>query len=593
MTLPDLELSPLGNGSYIALVDERASIVWACLPQYDADPVFCSLLEPVHIGHGHWSLHLEEEQSHEQNYAEHSPVLVTRLTDGRGQVVEITDFAPRFKMNGRIYHPLTLMRRVRPLVGTPRLRVELRPLADHGSLVPGTTHGSNHVRYLLGSQVLRLTSDLPVPFLLKELPIVLDRPFYFVLGPDETLGERPDRVVEHQLRETLEYWREWTRYLSIPFEWQDAVLRAAVSLKLCQFESTGAIIAAPTTSIPEAPDSGRNWDYRYCWLRDAAFVVRALNRLGATRSMEDYLQFLLNVIHPDRELQPVYGVTFETHLEEREVPGLRGFGGMGPVRIGNAAWRQPQYDVYGSIILAAEQTFFDHRLLRRGDHVLFTTLEALGETAWRHRDDPDAGLWEYRGQSDVHTYTAMLVWVACDRLARIAARLGRDAKAATWRRRAQALHAEIEAWAYDETRGHFVAGRRERVLDASLLTLPEFGFLSARDPRFVATVAAIERELRHGDYLFRYAHEDDFGRPQTSFNLCTFWYINALAALGRVEEARGLFENLLAHRTKLGLLSEDIDPRTGRLWGNFPQTYSLVGLIACAMRLSRPWEDAL
>jgi GH15 family glucan-1,4-alpha-glucosidase len=365
-------------------------------------------------------------------------------------------------------------------------------------------------------------------------------------------------------------------------------------LKLCQYEGTGAIIAAMTTSIPEAPGTQRNWDYRYCWLRDAAFVVRALNRLGATRSMEEYLRYLFNLAaRSDGEMAPVYGIHFQNELAEGEADALAGYRGMGPVRVGNDAWRQRQHDVYGSIVLAAMQLFFDRRLTAPGDAALFARLERVGESAWRLHAEPDAGLWEFRGRADVHTYSVVMSWAACDRLARIATHLGLNQRAQYWGERADRVRALILERAVHPQHGYFVDAFGSDRLDASLLLLADLGFTSADDPRFIATVEAVGRVLRQGDHLFRYIVPDDFGAPETSFTICSFWYVDALAAIGRKQEARALFEQLLARRNPLGLLSEDVHPGTGELWGNFPQTYSLVGLINAATRLSRSWESVL
>jgi len=382
------------------------------------------------------------------------------------------------------------------------------------------------------------------------------------------------------------------RYLSIPLGWQDAVIRSAIPLQLCQYAETGAIVAAVTTSIPESPGSQRNWDYRYCWLRDSAFVVRALNRLGATRTMENYLGYVLNLATGEDGLQPLYGIAFEARLEEHEVPALAGYRGMGPVRRGNLAWLQKQHDVYGSVVLASTQLFFDQRLEHPGDEAAFRRLEPLGERAWALYDQPDAGLWEFRGREEVHTYSSVMCWAACDRLARIAGHLALAERAAHWRERADAMREAILERAWDEELGHFVESAEGRRLDASLLLLAELGFIEADDPRFVATVDAIGTQLRRGDSLFRYIAADDFGEPETSFTICSFWYIDALAAIGRVDEARQQFEALLARRNHLGLLSEDMAFDDGEAWGNFPQTYSHVGVVIAAMRLSRPWTDA-
>jgi GH15 family glucan-1,4-alpha-glucosidase len=425
------------------------------------------------------------------------------------------------------------------------------------------------------------------------VPFLLEKPLDLILGPDEILAGSIDATAREFEERTRDYWTEWSRTLSIPFEWQDAVIRAAIALKLCHFEETGAIVAALTSSIPEAPDTGRNWDYRYCWLRDAYFVIHALNRLGATKTMEGFLSYIENLAaSADGSLQPVYGIALESDLSERSEPALAGYRGMGPVRVGNQAFLQPQHDVYGSLVLAATHSFFDRRLLHRGGLRLFETLEAFGERAAQLWDQPDAGLWELRTRSRVHTFSAAMCWAACDRLAKIAARLGETARAARWRKEAERIRAGTLERAWCAKRDSFVASFGGDELDASLLLLQEIGFVSADDPRFAGTVAAIEQELRRGPYLLRYAVPDDFGPPRTAFNICTFWYIGALAALGRRDEARELFENMLGRRNALGLLSEDLDPVSGELWGNFPQTYSMVGLINAATRLSRGWEEA-
>jgi GH15 family glucan-1,4-alpha-glucosidase len=353
-----------------------------------------------------------------------------------------------------------------------------------------------------------------------------------------------------------------------------------------------------TTSIPEIPGSGRNWDYRYCWLRDAYFVVHALNRLGATGTLEIYLRYIINLVAAAGDdhavLQPLYGIGGEEHVVETEARALAGYRGNAPVRVGNDAYRQVQHDVYGAVILAATHAFFDQRLTRPGDESLYRRLVPIGEHAARLYDQPDAGIWEFRGRSAVHTYSAVMCWAACDRLARIARHLGLADEADQWGEQAAAMHARICEAAWNPGRNAFAATfGGDDTVDASLLLLHELDFVAADDPRFVGTVEAIEHDLRRGDHLFRYAGDDDFGAPENAFNICTFWFIDALDAIGRREEARRLFENLLGHTTALGLLSEDLDPNTGELWGNFPQTYSMVGLINSALRLSRSWEEAI
>jgi GH15 family glucan-1,4-alpha-glucosidase len=594
--MTSLDLGLVGNGTIGALVDPHGEVVWACFPRFDGDPWFCSLLR-AHAGDddfGFFAVELADLAGAAQEYLPNTPVLVTRLHDRHGGAIEITDFAPRFQQFGRLFCPMMLVRQIRRAAGTPRLRLRLRPAADYGGRRPAVTYGSNHVRYVGETLALRVTTDAAITAIVEEQPFFLDDAVTLLLGPDETVQGAPADVGRRFLEETVAYWREWVRSLAIPFEWQDAVIRAAITLQLNVYEDTGAIVAALTTSIPEAPGTPRTWDYRYCWLRDAAFVVNALNRLGATRTMERYLAYILNLVaaSEDGRLRPVYGISGRPVPDEREIAALPGYRGLGPVRVGNEAHRQVQHDAYGSAILAATHVFFDRRLVRHGDAVLFRHLETLGEHAVRVFDQPDAGIWELRGTNRVHTFSSVMCWAGCDRLARIAAHLGLADRAAYWREQAARLHGVIAARCWNPARRSFVATMDGDALDASLLRLNELGFLADDDPRFASTVAAIERELKRGDFVFRYAEPDDFGEPRNAFLVCTFWYINALAALGRREEARALFETVLACRNRHGLLAEHIDPRTREQWGNFVQTYSMVGLISSAVRLSVRWDQA-
>jgi len=593
--MSDLQLGVIGNASISALVDGRGEIAWSCFPRPDGDATFCSLLRPHEAGEGFGFLRVDLSwfARAEQAYMPSTPILVTRLFDDRGGGIEIVDFAPRFRQFGRLFCPAQLVRIVRPVAGSPRVRFLMRPADDYGRRRSDVTSGSNHIRYVGSSHVMRLTTDGSVTAILEEMPFVLRDAVTLVMGPDETMQGSVAEVARRFLELTTDYWHDWVRGLSIPFEWQDEIIRAAITLKLATYDDTGAVVAALTTSIPEAPGSGRNWDYRFCWLRDAYFVVNALNRLNATRTMERYLGYIINVAAgSDGHLQPVYRISGQADLEETVVDSLPGYRGMGPVRIGNQAYRQVQNDVYGSAILAATHAFFDRRLAAIGNEGLFRRLEILGRRAVELHATPDAGLWELRGSAHVHTFSSVMCWVACDRLAKIARRLGIADAALRWRAEADRIHATIAERAWSRQRGCFVATFGGDQLDASLLLLAELGFLRADDPRFAGTVGAIERELRRGDFIFRYTQPDDFGAPENAFLVCTFWYVDALAALGRREEARALFEATLARRNALGLLSEDVDPVTGELWGNFPQTYSMVGLVNSATRLSIPWDQA-
>ena len=367
------------------------------------------------------------------------------------------------------------------------------------------------------------------------------------------------------------------------------MIRAAITLKLSAFEETGAIIAAHTTSIPEAPGSGRTWDYRFCWLRDAYFVVRALNRIGATRTMEDYISYILTIVTGHTgELQPVYSIVSTDPLEERIVADLKGYRGDGPVRIGNAAVAQNQHDTYGSVILAATPMFFDRRLPRMGDENLFRRLEPLGEMAAELALVPDAGIWEYRERTRIHTHSVAMCWAGCQRLEAIAAHLGLDDRAAYWGKHAARIHTAMLEGAWNREARRIHGGVRSDDLDASVLLLPELGAVEASDPRFVSTVER-DRARTQARYQ-RYAlyGADDFGLPETAFLICRFWLIDALWAIGRDGRMRA---NVRRRAQAAQQLRADVRRRASRrpkeLWGNFPQTYSMAGIILSAIRLSQ------
>jgi GH15 family glucan-1,4-alpha-glucosidase len=592
--MASLELGIIGNCTISALIDRSGTVVWSCFPRFDGDPLFCKLLDDEGE-RGFYSVELDDLAEVEQSYLANTAVLVTRLTDASGDGVEISDFAPRFHQFGRIFRPTTLMRIIKPFGETPRIRIRLRPVFHHGRHAPQITRGSNHIRYVGVDTSLRLTTNAPLTYLLEETPFILEDQVVLMLGPDESLRAPVIETGREFLEQTIAYWRALTMRLSVPFEWQEPVIRAAITLKLCSFEETGAIVAAMTTSIPEIDGQQRNWDYRFCWLRDAYFVVRTLNRLGYIETMEDFLAYLNNIVGTSEygHLQPVYGIGLEARLTERQIDNLAGYRGNGPVRIGNQAYEHDQHDGYGSVLLAATQAFFDQRLRRPAGIHTFHRLERVGDRAFAVHDQPDAGLWEFRTRAEVHTHSSVMCWAACDRLARIASQLGLAERAGHWQTRADRIRETILQRAWNSKLNSFVSTFEGDAIDASLLLMHEVGFIRPDDPRFVGTVDAVERQLKHGPFLFRYVKPDDFGKPENAFIICIFWYIDALIAQGRMAEARELFENMLACRNHLGLLSEDINPTTKELWGNFPQTYSLVGLINCAMKLSKTWEDVV
>ncbi len=590
-----LDYAVIGNGAIASLIDQKGRHVWCCYPRLDGDPLFHALLGGDALERGYFDAVLADFERSEQYYLANSAIMVTLLHDRHGGTVRITDFCPRFRQFGRMFRPAILMRRIELVTGQPRLTVRLRPGFDYGATVPNVIVGSHHVRYAGPTLAVRLTTDMPLSYLLQEESFALGRPVHFVLGPDESLTTATAPLVDQFFKETMTYWQTWVADLHIPFEWQEAVIRAAITLKLCTFDDTGGVVAALTTSIPEAPGSSRNWDYRFCWPRDSYFTISALNRLSATRTMENFLNYVVDTMlrDPDAEVAPLFTIAPGMDTQEQIATALPGYKGIGPVRIGNAARGQRQNDAYGAIVLSLVQMFFDARLPARGDLTLYRRLCPLGRTAARIALQPDAGLWEFRTRESVHTFSAAMCWAALSRLGLIARAVGEFAEAEAWDKQAAELRDEILARMVVPGEGWISGVLDAPVLDASVLLLPEIGMIPATSTEFLNTLDVMETRLMRDGFLLRYEAPDDFGPPETAFLICSFWYVNALAMAGRRETARALFETIIAHRNHAGLLSEDLDTKTGALWGNFPQTYSQVGLIVSAMRLSRSWEDGL
>ncbi len=591
MTDYGLDLAVIGNGRTAALLEPSSRIVWWCMPRYDGDPVFCRLLAGKEEK-GFTDVVLDGLVETKSDYVRNTAIVATELIDNNGGAVRITDFAPRFQIFGRTFRPPQLMRIIEPIRGMPRVTIRFRSTHRYGEPVTSRSSGSNHIRYWRDEVPVRLTTDAPLSYVENEASFILTRPVHLVFGTDEPFEGSLESTCRDFCDRTHDYWVEWVRRLAFSIDWQDEIIRAAITLKLCNYEETGAIVAALTTSIPEVSGSGRNWDYRFCWMRDAFFVVRALNRIGATRTMEDFISYILSIAggRADR-IRPLYGVVHTDVLEERTAPALAGYGGDGPVRIGNAAVNQSQHDVYGSIIMAATPMFFDRRLPRPGDAALFHTIEPLGEQAAKFALEPDSGIWEYRGRTRVHTHSAAMCWAGCQRLAAIAKHLNLPERATYWGGISDRIGEEVLKRAWNPKRKAFSAAFDSDELDASALLMAELGLVLPEDPRFVSTVEAIGRELRRGFHVMRYVAADDFGTPESAFLICGFWLADALWEIGRQDEARDIFVDSLRLRNRYGLLSEDVHPVTGRLWGNFPQTYSMSGLILTAIKLSRSWGD--
>jgi GH15 family glucan-1,4-alpha-glucosidase len=581
-------LGIIGNCSYSALVRE-GSVEWLCWPRPDSSFVFGPLLDRERGGG--FTVEGLDASEISQEYLENTNVLRT-VFEGPSGSFELFDFAPRFQQYQRFFKPSMLVRIMRPLSGEPRARVRCSPRYEYGLVEAGSWRASNHIEYTGLPAALRLTTNLPLTYVEDERPFLLERERHLVLTWGQPLEAGLEETAEHFLERTIDYWRRWVKGTRIPRDYQREVVRSALALKLHQYEDTGALLAATTTSLPEHPKSGRTWDYRYCWLRDAYFTLNALERLGHSEEMELFLEYLRNLAEREGALQPAYRINGSEEAPERELEHLAGFNGDGPVRVGNQAFEHRQNDVYGEMVLAVSRLFLDTRFV--GDIPPLTAVSIVSrllDQIEARMEEPDAGPWEFRGRVSLHTFAVLMHWAGSRRAVEIAEALGDGALAERARRlegRAEELLG-VDCWNEEIRALTQVLGGEQ--LDAANLLAVHLGYLRADDPRAFSHVDAIRNRLSvDGGMLRRYDGADDFGDMRAAFTVCSFWLAEALAILDRKDEARELFEHLLTLDNGLGLYSEDILPETLEQAGNFPQTYSHVGLINAAFRLSRGWD---
>jgi GH15 family glucan-1,4-alpha-glucosidase len=584
------EMGLIGNCQFSALVESSGSVVWCCWPRFDSEPVFSALLD--HDAGGRFRVAPAELRPGVQRYVENTNVLETRF-DTEDGAFRVLDFAPRFLLYDRAFRPTQLVRIVEPLSGLPRVQVSCAPLLGWSKAVPAQLQGSNHLNYEGFASPLRLTSDIPVEYL-GGLPFALTERKHLVLSWGAPVEEPLAQLCDRYLSETVRYWQRWVKHCNIPAHYQRQVIRSALALKLHCFEGTGAIVASTTTSIPESHGSGRNWDYRYCWLRDAYYSLGAFRLLGHFEERESFVHYLLNIVAGTRDLRlsPLYRVDGTSNLEERILPAWPGFAGQGPVRIGNGAALQSQNDIFGEMVLALAPIYLDERFSAERSPTTLALLERLAARALDVAGTPDAGIWEYRRDPAPQTFSSLMSWAAADRMAKVAA-LHAPAAEAAFRIGAERIRREVIARAWNPQLESFVAMYDAPDLDASLLQMVSLRFLPLDDPRLRGTVHAIQKGLTHDGWLYRYKLDDGLGETTVAFVICTFWLVEALASIGELDEAKAVMDRAQSALSPLGLLSEDYEAGGMRMWGNFPQAYSHVGLIHAAFAASPRWSDVL
>jgi GH15 family glucan-1,4-alpha-glucosidase len=583
-------LGLIGNCQLSALINHTGEIVWCCLPRFDSEPVFSTLLDEKEGGK--FLVGPADGGVGEQSYVDNTNILETRFETPTGSF-RVLDFAPRFVQYDRTFRPTHIFRVVEPIEGSPRIRVICEPRLGWSKGTSTRVSGSNHVRFEGFESQLRLTTNIPISYLGGQA-FTLTEQRHLVLTWGTPVEEPLRPLSARFLAETQRYWQRWVKQCNVPPLYQNAVIRSALALKLHCFEDTGAIIAAMTTSIPEAAGSGRTWDYRYCWLRDAYYSLSAFRLLGQFEEREDFMHYLLNVAggSPDLNLKPLYCVDGTPGPEERILENWAGFNGEKPVRVGNGAATHTQNDVFGEMVLALAPIFLDERFNADRTPVALELIERLARKAISVAGQPDAGIWEYRTEWKPQTFSNLMCWAAADRMARVYS-VHVPANEPEFRAASERIREEIIAKAWCPQIDSFVATYEGRDLDASLLQMAYLRFLPLGDSRIASSIKAIRKGLANGDWLFRYQLDDGFGRPQVAFIICTFWLIEALADSGQTEEAKAVMDRVHSVFSGLGLLSEDYETSNMRMWGNFPQAYSHVGLIHAAFAASPPWADVL
>jgi len=575
----------VGNCAFMAYTDVHAHVRWMCMPRFDSSFLFGSLLDK-HKG-GEFSVTPENQLGESrQYYLENTNILCTEFDTNQGSL-RVIDFAPRFYQNDRIYRPLMLIRKVELLSGAPMLKICCSPVGDYGRVKPERMQGSNHIRFEGLGEPVRLTTNLPLSYITEDKSFILTETGYLLFTYGIPLEGPLESTCEDFLTKTTQYWRRWVKGMVVPAFYQEFVIRSALALKMHQYEDTGGIIASGTMALPEYHMSTRNWDYRYCWMRDAYYTLNAFNSIGHFDELEHYFRYIQNVMmHEQGNAQPLYTILGDKRIVELELD-LEGYMGNKPVRVGNDAYTHIQNDVYGQVLTSLLPLYVDKRLNSVG------TEKHLGLVRWllskieMTMEMPDAGIWEFRERAQLHCYTFLFHWAGSNAAAKIAGFFGDESLKTKALLLATRASEQIEA-CYDNQRKVYTQAVGVPYLDAACLLLITMRYLDPATQRAKDHLSALEKELLAESGLFyRYIHTDDFGKPESTFLVCAFWYIEALAAVGRLPEAATCFENLMKYSNHLGLFSEDVHAETGSQWGNFPQTYSHVGLMNAAFRIDK------
>ncbi len=587
--MDNLDYGIIGNCRSAALVSKTGSIDWCCLPEFDSPSVFAKLLDEE-IG-GSFEIRVDESCKISQRYEPFTNILITSFKNGDNHF-EIHDFMPRYRKDDNSYHaPPDLIRYFKLISGRPTFSVLYNPKLEYAL---GKTESFIKKDFIasLTHEVKFDTVFLYTSFVKKDIlegnTITLNEDGFILLGYNEKLLLPSTDRAYLDLQNTKVYWLNWSNLTPTYKKFNEQISRSALTLKLLSYDKTGAVLAAATTSLPETIGEVRNWDYRFCWIRDASMVIKVVSELGHKNVARRYLQFIIDLI-PDKaeKLQIMYGINKEKKLTEETLDHLAGYKGSKPVRIGNAAYHQKQNDIYGILMDVIYEQMVKFSVDLDNGEDLWGITKGIVWIVSNNWKDADKGIWEFRTEDRHFTFSKVLCWTALDRAIKVAEMLGKKHKMEKWKPIREEIWKDIYDNAWNEEVGAYTQSYGSKELDASVLLMESYGCLNAKDERFKRTVHAIGKELNNDGLLYRYKNEDDFGLPSSSFTVCTFWYINSLFKIGEEEKALEYFERLLSYSNHLGLFSEDIDFETKRLLGNFPQAYSHLALIECAINFSK------
>ena len=584
----NLNYGVIGNCRSAALISETGSIDWCCMPDFDSPSVFAKLLD--NEKGGSFSFDVDESYAINQKYLYRTNVLCTQFSSGQDSF-EVIDFMPRYKTTDNDYFiPAEIYRYIRLISGAPTFKVIYRPLLNYAR--DEVSHSINDSYIRSSSKVspndcVYLYSSLTLNDILDEKEIVLSHTQFLLLSYNQKLVEVDITRVYLEYQRTKVYWLNLTNRTKKYKEYTEEIVRSVLVLKLMTFQSTGAILAALTTSIPETIGEVRNWDYRFCWLRDASMSVDTLLKMGHYKSAQGFLGYIKRILQSKHDsFQIMYGIRGERALIEADLPHFSGYSKSTPVRIGNAAYFQRQNDVFGYLLNVIYQyyVFFPGTL----DEIeeMWATVRNIARTVSEQWGNPDKGIWEIRNDEKHFVFSKVMSWVAMDRATKIADLLNKKYYAEIWQGIANDIKEDVLKNGWKEEQQSFTQTYCNSDLDASLLLMAEYGFIDADDIKYKKTVIAVKNALFYNGLMYRYINSDDFGKPTSSFTICTFWLIQALYKIGNTGDAKIIFDNLLACGNHLGLFSEDIDFASKRLLGNFPQAYSHLALINTARLFS-------